>query len=187
MKGEKCRYTMTNITHASYRYTFVYSVHNNQDMGDPISTIAKNCDKIHSVSMFLFVVECESISLIFTLSSAIHSFTRQIKLNEYDDVCATSCCHLEENRFYIENYSIPKLIKILTPARNCRSMVKNPLPLIEMSKLLICDRSSCFAKCSFSLSPAQKVSFSMFLISSVFYENVEFSQTDQNKLLFTFR
>lgn len=64
----------------------------------------------------------------------------------------------------------------LTPAKNCRSMVKKPFPLIEISRLLIWERSSCLAKCSFSLSPAQNVSFSIFLINSVFWKEEKWSK-----------
>lgn len=57
----------------------------------------------------------------------------------------------------------------LTRAKNCRSTLKNPLPLIEMFKLLICANSSRLSKCNFWLSPDQNDNFSIFLINSYFW------------------
>lgn len=68
-----------------------------------------------------------------------------------------------------ENIDLMNISNNYTPAKNCLFIMKNPFPLIEMSRLLICDSNSCLAKCSFSLSPAQNVSFSIFLMSSIFY------------------
>lgn len=65
----------------------------------------------------------------------------------------------------------------LTPPRNWRSTVKKSLLLIEMSKLLICNISSRFAKWSFSLSSIQKINFSMFATSFVFYGSLKVIET----------
>lgn len=57
----------------------------------------------------------------------------------------------------------------LTPAKNDRSMFKNPIALIAIRKLLICVSNSHFAMCNLRLSEAQNVIFSMNLTYSVIY------------------
>lgn len=56
----------------------------------------------------------------------------------------------------------------ITSAINWRLTVKKPLPAMAISRLLICDISSCFAKRSFWLSPPQNDSFSMLLTNASF-------------------
>lgn len=59
-----------------------------------------------------------------------------------------------------------------TSAKNLRLMLKNPLPLNEMSKLIICESNSSLEYCSFLLLPiVAYVSFSMRAISSIFCNN----------------
>lgn len=147
---------------------------------------------IISVDLFLLSVSFDCLfSLIFTFTSHRDYFTFQISRTEWKWWCKyskrqPSVQKWQEKIRWTESHReitvtlafaivVPKKLKRkpiftkLTPARNCRLMMKNPFPLIEISKLFICDRSSCLAKCNLSLSPAQNVNFSMFLINSVFY------------------
>lgn len=66
--------------------------------------------------------------------------------------------------------SISVCMRELTPAKNWRSTMKKSFPLIDMSKLVICKRRSCFAKCNFWLSPIQNVSRSIDVTNFVFYK-----------------
>lgn len=121
---------------------------------------------------------CTKISCAF-LSSLIISFSSQIfewiswyKCNKpipsrkkWEIRIDQWSCFMQTSTLYINIYGK------LTLAKDLRSMKKNPLPVIEKSKLTICAKSSCLAKWSFSLSPAQNVSCSMCSINSFFFKN----------------
>lgn len=56
----------------------------------------------------------------------------------------------------------------LTRAKNWRSTLKNPFPVIEMFKLLICINNSCLSECSLWLLPVQNDNLSIFSINMNF-------------------
>lgn len=96
---------------------------------------------------------------------------RQIKLYEYYDVSAAHRRQLSEKKTHLfKCLSISVCMRELTPAKNWRSTMKKSFPLIDMSKLVICKRRSCFAKCNFWLSPIQNVSRSIDVTNFVFYK-----------------
>lgn len=94
-----------------------------------------------------------------------------VHLYEYNNICTTSSRHLhvEKRKIFWKNFVRCRWWRRShTPAIYSLFMTKNPLPLIDMSKLLICDISSSFAECNFSQSLDQKEIFSIFLINAVF-------------------
>lgn len=108
--------------------------------------------------------------ITFALESRLILLRSQCDLNEYDDISAYHYGHLNEN-IVIRNYMITNCLALdwaHTAARYWWLTSTNPLPLRPISKRWIWIRNSCFALSNLRSSPMKNSSFSKFVHSTFF-------------------